>query len=73
MKRNFLIILSKDIFIGNSTSQKLTIKEEVKGAVVTQSKPTYQKYSPQYGPYVNKYDDSNRIQHIDGSNGMEVS
>ena len=62
-----------DNYIGNSTSQKLTIKEEVKKAAVTQSKPTYQKYSPQYGTYVNEYTDSNGIQHIDGSNGMRVS
>ena len=60
-------------YAGNNTTQKLTIKEEVKKADVSSSKPTYQKYSPQYGTYVNEYTDSNGIQHIDGANGMRVS
>lgn len=65
------------IFEGNknfnpsNATQKLTIKEKVKKTV--SSKPTYQKYSPQYGTYVNEYTDSKGIQHIDGANGMRVS
>lgn len=65
------------IFEGNknykpsNATQKLTIKEKVKETV--SSEPTYQKYSPQYGTYVNEYTDSNGIQHIDGANGMRVS
>lgn len=65
--------IGNDNYTGNSTSQKLTIKEKVKKAVVSASKPTYQKYSPQYGTYVNEYTDSNGIQHIDGANGMRES
>lgn len=56
---------NKDYKPSNAT-QKLTIKEKDK-------KITYQKYSPQYGTYVNEYTDSNGIQHIDGANGMRVS
>ena len=65
------------IFEGNknynpsNATQKLTIKERVKKTV--SSEPTYQKYSPQYGTYVNEYTDSKGIQHIDGGNGMKVS
>lgn len=57
----------------NSTSQKLTIKEKVKKATKTSPAVTYQKYSPQFGTYVNEYTDSNGVQHIDGANGMRVS
>lgn len=60
---------NKDFYPSNAT-QKLTIKEKVKKTV---SKQTYQKYSPQYGTYVNEYTDSNGVQHIDGANGMRVS
>ena len=65
------------VFEGNknykpsNATQKLTIKEKAKE--VASSKPTYQKYSPQYGTYVNEYTDSNGIQHIDGANGVRVS
>ena len=62
-----------DNYTGNSSTQKLTIKEKAKKVTVSQPKPTYQKYSPQYGTYVNEYTDSNGVQHIDGANGMRVS
>ena len=66
-------------YTGNNTTQKLTIKEEVKETVSEEtyssssSSGGYDKYSPQYGTYVREYTDSNGVQHIDGANGMRES
>lgn len=64
-------------YTGNNTTQKLTIKEEVKQAQTVSSSSSssggYDDYSPQYGTYVKQYTDSNGIQHIDGANGMRES
>ena len=63
-------------YTGNNTTQKLTIKEEVKETVSESSSSdagSYDKYSPQYGTYINRYTDSNGVQHIDGANGMHES
>ena len=68
-----VIFGGNDNYIGSNATQKLTIKEKVKKETKKSSSTTYQKYSPQYGTYVNEYTDSNGIQHIDGANGMKVS
>ena len=63
-------------YTGNSTTQKLTIKEKVKktaSASTSTNSESYDKYSPQYGTYVREYTDSNGVQHIDGANGMRES
>lgn len=66
-------------YTGNNTTQKLTIKEEVKQTVSEESSSSssdsggYDKYSPQYGTYIKQYTDSNGVQHIDGANGMHES
>lgn len=61
-------------YTGNSTAQKLTIKEKVKQTQSSSSSSTsYGKYSQQYGTYITQYTDSNGIQHIDGANGMHES
>jgi ABC-type Na+ efflux pump permease subunit len=68
-------------YTGNNTTQKLKIKKEVKETVVEESSSSssgsdsggYDKYSPQYGTYINQYTDSNGVQHIDGVNGMRES
>ena len=66
-------------YTGSNTTQKLTIKEEVKETVSEEtyssssSSGGYDKYSPQYGTYVREYTDSNGVQHIDGANGMRES
>ena len=63
-------------YTGNNSTQKLTIKEEVKETVSESSSSdagSYDKYSPQYGTYIRQYTDSNGVQHIDGANGMHES
>ena len=69
-------------YTGSNTTQKLTIKEEVKETVSEESYSSsssssdsggYDKYSQQYGTYVKQYTDSNGVQHIDGANGMRES
>lgn len=67
----FVVFEGNDKYKPSNATQKLTIKEKAKKAA--SSKPTYQKYSPQYGTYVNEYTDSNGVQHIDGANGVRVS
>lgn len=55
---------------------KIKVKKAKKtssSSATTSSTNTYQKYSPQYGTYVNEYTDSNGVQHIDGANGMRSS
>ena len=66
-------------YTGNNTTQKLTIKEEVKQTVSEETYSSssgsggYDKYSPQYGTYIKQYTDSNGVQHIDGADGMRES
>ena len=65
-------------YTGNNTTQKLTIKEEVKQTVSEESSSSGSgsgdyKYSQQYGTYIRQYTDSNGVQHIDGANGMHES
>ena len=63
-------------YTGNNTTQKLTIKEEVKKTVSESSSSdagSYDLYSQQYGTYIRQYTDSNGVQHIEGANGMHES
>lgn len=71
-----------DKYVGNNTTQKLTIKEAVTESVSQESYSSsssssdsggYDRYSQQYGTYIKQYTDSNGVQHIEGANGMHES
>ena len=68
-------------YTGNTTAQKLTIKEKAKKTTAKNSQSSSSsgsdfgeyKYSQQYGTSIRQYTDSNGIQHIEGVNGMHES
>lgn len=66
-------------FTANTTSQNLTVRENIKetdvgsptytGSSSGSEAKTYQRYSPQYGAYINEYYDSNGDVYVEASDG----